>query len=204
MDFLFDGNESAARTVVLAHGAGAPMDSSFMATIAQGLAERGLRVVRFEFPYMAYRRAHGVRKGPDRAPVLLECWRDVIARLGGPDDLVIGGKSMGGRIATMIADEQKVAGLVCFSYPFHPAGRQETTRTAHLRTLETPTLILQGTRDPLGNRDDVAGYDLSPAIALHWLDDGDHDLKPRKASGRTHVQNLDEAVQAAAGFVLAL
>jgi len=73
-----------------------------------------------------------------------------------------------------------------------------------LRAIRTPTLILQGTRDALGNRDDVAGYELSPVIALRWLEDGDHDLKPRKASGRTHAQNVDEAVQAAAGFALAL
>ncbi len=204
MDFLIDGEKIAARTVVLAHGAGAPMDSSFMASVASGLAKSGLRVVRFEFPYMALRRAQGVRKGPDRAPVLLDAWRDAIAQLGGADGLIIGGKSMGGRMATLIADEQEVAGLVCFSYPFHPAGRPQTTRTEHLRAIRTPTLILQGTRDPLGNRDDVAGYELSPVIALRWLEDGDHDLKPRKASGRTHAQNVDEAVQAAARFALAL
>lgn len=204
MDFLIDGEKIAARTVVLAHGAGAPMDSSFMASVASGLAKSGLRVVRFEFPYMALRRAQGVRKGLDRAPVLLDAWRDAIAQLGGADGLIIGGKSMGGRMATLIADEQEVAGLVCFSYPFHPAGRPQTTRTEHLRAIRTPTLILQGTRDPLGNRDDVAGYELSPVIALRWLEDGDHDLKPRKASGRTHAQNVDEAVQAAARFALAL
>ncbi|MEQ8246499.1 MAG: dienelactone hydrolase family protein [Alphaproteobacteria bacterium] len=204
MDFLIDGEKDAPRTVVLAHGAGAPMDSPFMAAVAGGLADRGVRVVRFEFPYMAHRRARGGRKGPDRAPVLMETWREVIARLGRAERLVIGGKSMGGRIATMIADEQKVAGLVCFSYPFHPAGRPQSTRTEHLRSLETPTLILQGTRDPLGNREDVDGYELNSTIALHWLEDGDHDLKPRKASGRTHAQNLDAAVEAAARFVLGL
>lgn len=201
MDFLIDGQNSAARTVVLAHGAGAPMDAPWMTDVAQGLAGHGLRVVRFEFPYMAQRRDTCKRRGPDRPPVLLETWRAVIEELGAPGELIIGGKSMGGRIATMVADTAGVAGLLCFSYPFHPAGRPEKTRTAHLATLETPSLILQGTRDPLGNADDVAGYDLSPAINLHWLEDGDHDLKPRKASGRTHAQNLAEAVDAAAAFV---
>jgi predicted alpha/beta-hydrolase family hydrolase len=177
------------------------MDAPWMTDVAQGLAGHGLRVVRFEFPYMAQRRDTGKRRGPDRPPVLLETWRAVIEELGAPGELIIGGKSMGGRIATMVADTAGVAGLLCFSYPFHPAGRPEKTRTAHLATLETPSLILQGTRDPLGNADDVAGYDLSPAINLHWLEDGDHDLKPRKASGRTHAQNLAEAVDAAAAFV---
>ena len=204
MDLLIDGKKSAARTVVLAHGAGAPMDAPWMTEIAHGLAAHDLRVVRFEFPYMAQRRDSGKRRGPDRPPVLLETWRTVIEQIGNPDHLIIGGKSMGGRIASMVADAEGVAGLLCFSYPFHPAGRPEKTRTEHLGALRTPTLILQGTRDPLGNTEDVAGYDLSATINLHWLEDGDHDLKPRKASGRTHAENLAEAVGATAAFVAAL
>lgn len=201
MDLLIDGQKNAARTVVLAHGAGAPMDAPWMTEVALGLAAHDLRVVRFEFPYMAQRRETGKRRGPDRPPVLLDTWRGVIEAVGNPGELIIGGKSMGGRIATMVADAAGVAGVLCFSYPFHPAGRPEKTRTEHLATLAAPSLILQGTRDPLGNSDDVAGYDLSPAIDLHWLEDGDHNLKPRKASGRTHAQNLAEAVDVAAAFV---
>lgn len=204
IDLLIDGKTSAAHTVVLAHGAGAPMDAPWMTDVAQGLAEHDIRVVRFEFPYMARRRETGKRGPPDRAPVLLEAWRSVIAEIGTPDQLIIGGKSMGARMATMVADMEGVAGLLCFSYPFHPAGRPEKTRTEHLGTLLTPTLIMQGTRDPLGNSDDVAGYDLSAAIKVLWLEDGDHDLKPRKASGRTHAQNLAEAVEAAAAFAASL
>ena len=204
MDLLIDGKKSAARTVVLAHGAGAPMDAPWMTKIAHGLAAHDLRVVRFEFSYMAQRRDSGKRRGPDPPPVLLETWRTVIEQIGNPDHLIIGGKSMGGRIASMVADAEGVAGLLCFSYPFHPAARPEKTRTEHLGALRTPTLILQGTRDPLGNTEDVAGYDLSATIKLHWLEDGDHDLKPRKASGRTHAENLAEAVGAAAAFVAAL
>jgi len=204
MNLLINGENSAARTVVLAHGAGAPMDSPSMEQIALGLGAHGLRVVRFEFPYMARRRDDGKRSGPDRPLVLLDAWRRVIEQVGAADRLIIGGKSMGGRIATMVADEQNVAGLLCFSYPFHPAGRPQTTRTAHLGTLRTPMLVLQGTRDPLGNREEVETYDLSSSINLHWLEDGDHDLKPRKASGRSHGQNIEEAIERAAGFVAAL
>ena len=204
IDLLIDGKENAPRTVVLAHGAGAPMVAPWMTGVAQSLAAYGLRVVRFEFPYMAQRRETGKHRGPDRSPVLLETWRTVIDQLGNPDQLVIGGKSMGGRIASMVADMEGVAGLLCFSYPFHPVGRPEKTRTDHLGVLLTPTLIMQGTRDPLGNTDDVAGYELSAAIKLHWLEDGDHDLKPRKASGRSHAQNLAEAVDAAVAFVATL
>ena len=202
--FLFDGPEAARNTIVLAHGAGAAMDSAFMNTIAAGLADRDLRIARFEFPYMQKRRADGGRRPPDRQPILLACWRRVIAALAPASRLIIGGKSMGGRMASLIADERAVAGLVCFGYPFHPPGRPDKLRTEHLRGLVTPTLILQGERDALGNREDVAGYDLSKAITVHWLGDGDHDLKPRKKSGRTHDENLSEAIAAIGKFVSGL
>lgn len=141
-DILFDGPATARRTIVLAHGAGVGMDSPFMAAMAKGLADRGFRVARFEFPYMAGRRT-GKKRPPDREPALRAAWLRVIAELGA-DSLVIGGKSMGGRIATLIADEAKVAGLVCLGYPFHPVGKPKQLRVEHLRTIKTPTLILQG------------------------------------------------------------
>lgn len=202
-EFLFDGPADAAVTVVLAHGAGAPMDSPFMVAFAEGLAARGLRVARFEFPYMTQRRATGKKRQPDRAPVLEATWLNVIDHLGA-NKLVIGGKSMGGRIASMVADAAGVRGLVCLGYPFHPPGKPEKTRTAHLAELRTPTLILQGTRDSLGNAEAVAGYTLSPAIRLHWLEDGDHGFKPRKASGRTEAGNWAEAIEALADFTRGL
>src|SRR5262245_39309389 len=154
------------------------MDASFMNRAAAGLAARGFRVVRFEFPYMAKRREGGKRGAPDRPPVLLERWKDVVASLGGGGSLVVGGKSLGGRIASMIADEVGARGLVCFGYPFHPPGDPSRLRTAHLENLATPALILQGSRDAFGNRDEVAAYRLSPAIRIHWLYGGEHSIKP--------------------------
>jgi predicted alpha/beta-hydrolase family hydrolase len=203
-EFLTDGPAGAALKVVLAHGAGAPMDSPFMARFAAGLAARGLSVVRFEFPYMRARRERGERRAPDRQPVLQQSWLDTIAELGGGARLVIGGKSMGGRIASYVADQAAVRGLLCLGYPFHPPGDPQRLRTAHLRDLRTRTLIVQGTRDPFGGRDEVAGYPFSPAIRLLWLEDGDHSFKPRRASGRSEEQNLEEAIAAAAGFALRL
>jgi predicted alpha/beta-hydrolase family hydrolase len=217
--FLFDGDAGAALTIALAHGAGASMDSPFMAFFAEGLANRGYRVARFEFPYMASRRAAGANDGGNRRPpdppqVLIETWRAVIAELGaerGPERLVIGGKSLGGRIASMVADDAGVRGLVCLGYPFHPPETQalgnqalaetENKRIAHLKTLHTPTLIVQGTRDPFGTPEEVRGYRLSPAIVVRWLEDGDHNFAPRKRSGRTRQQNVDEALQAIAHFL---
>jgi predicted alpha/beta-hydrolase family hydrolase len=197
--FLFDGPAEADIVVALAHGAGAPMDSPFMAAYAAGLAAAGLRVARFEFPYMAGRR-RGERAGPDREPVLREVWRSVIDEFG-PERLVIGGKSMGGRMASLVADEAHVRGLVCLGYPFHPTGKPTQLRVAHLAKLATPALIVQGERDPFGTRSEVAGYTLSPAIALHWLADGDHSFKPRKSSGRTEQQNWEEGIAAVARWI---
>ena len=193
-------------TVILAHGAGAPMDSAYMTVTSEGLAKAGngrWRVARFEFPYMAARRADGRRRPPDRQARLLESWRAAIAALD-TGAMVIGGKSMGGRMASLVADACGVCGLLCLSYPFHPPRRPDRLRTAHLGDLTTPTLIVQGTRDPLGNTDEVAAYALSPKIQVHWIEDGDHDLVPRKKSGRDTDMNWREATDAAAGFLAAL
>ncbi|MEA2237017.1 MAG: uncharacterized protein QOC81_1741 [Thermoanaerobaculia bacterium] len=199
--FLTDGPEDAAITYAFAHGAGGAMDTPFMTMVARALGERGIRVVRFEFPYMAARRTGGKRGAPDRPAVLLETFREVVAKLGGGERVFIGGKSMGGRMATMVADELAVRGVVCFGYPFHPPGQAAKVRTSHLETLATPMLVLQGERDPFGNREDVATYTLSPSIRLAWIPDGDHSLKPRAKSGTTENQNLVLAVDLAAAFM---
>ena len=204
VDLLSLGPADAPFSVVLAHGAGAPMDSPFMNTVAEGLAREGLRCVRFEFPYMAARRADGRRRPPNPQRQLLATWRAVVSQLGAPQRLVIGGKSMGGRMASLVADECGAAGLVCLGYPFHPVGKPERLRTEHLATLRTPTLIVQGERDALGRREEVQTYTLAPSVRLEWMPDGDHDLKPRKASGHTHEENLALAVNAVAQHVARL
>ncbi len=198
---LVDGPARDAPRLVLAHGAGAPMDSDFMQQTAEAIAGHGITVVRFEFPYMAKRRGDDRRRPPDRAAVLAAHYRAVVEQLGGAESLVIGGKSMGGRIATQIADRAGVAGVVCFGYPFHPPGKPETLRTAHLRGLRTPALIVQGERDPFGRPDEVAGYDLATGIELLWLPDGDHSLVPRVRSGHRKEGHWRDAARAAAEFV---
>src|SRR5512143_3660798 len=202
-DLLFDGPDDAPTTIVLAHGAGAPMNTPFMNSVARGLAARaGVRVVRFEFPYMRARRETKRRTGaPDREPVLRNSWKEVVEKLGGGRKLVIGGKSMGGRIASLVADEVGARGLVCLGYPFHPPGRPEKLRTKHLETLRTPALVVQGTRDQFGTREDVRGYRLSAAIRIVWLEDGDHSWKPRASSGRTESQNMADGIRAILDFL---
>ncbi len=202
-EFLFNGPEAAPLTLALAHGAGSFMDTEFMNAFAEGLAvqgQGGLRVARFEFPYMVARRDDGRRRPPNPQSVLLDAWRRAIAALG-PARLAIGGKSMGGRIASMVADESGVRALVCLGYPFHPQGNSEKLRVAHLSTLRTPTLIVQGTRDPFGTEGEVPRYPLSPSIALHWIDDGDHNLAPRKSSGRNVDRTWTEAISAIGDFL---
>ena len=201
--WLTDGPAKADCTIALAHGAGLPMDSPFMEHIACGLAENGYRVVRFEFPYMADRRTHGTKKPPNREPVLRETWLEVIRSLG-PERLVISGKSMGGRIASLVAEEAQVMGLVALGYPFHPVGKPDRLRVEHLAHITTPTLILQGERDPFGKPEEVATYALGPQVRVEWIADGEHSFKPRKASGLTTEQNWDTAVQHFAQFCRAL
>jgi len=190
--------------LLLAHGAGAPMDSGFMTAFAEALSAEGLAAIRFEFPYMRKRRADGSKRPPDRMPKLEAEFREAYARASERRASVfIGGKSMGGRAASMIADDLKPAGLVCLGYPFHPPGKPENLRTAHLEALETPALFVQGERDPFGKRDEVPAYSLSSAIEIAWSPDGDHDLKPRKASGLTHEETIRAAAAHVAGFMRA-
>lgn len=200
MNFLTIGPEDAEITIILAHGAGAPMDSASMTAAAEALAAEGFRVARFEFAYMAARR-DGVRKPPPKAELVMDEYRQAVEELGARTPLIIGGKSMGGRVASMIADELHkagtIAGLLCLGYPFHPPEKPGQLRTAHLEHLGTPALICQGTRDPFGTREEVATYKLSQQIELLWLEDGDHDLKPRKKisgfSAADHLKTLAAA-----------
>ena len=184
MEMLVDGPAEAPVTILLAHGAGAPMDSPAMNLITQALTGRDLRVARFEFSYMAARRTDAGRKPPPRADRLVGEYHAAIDALKAPRRLVIGGKSMGGRVASMIADachgDGRIAGLLCIGYPFHPPAKPGNLRTAHLEELQAPTLICQGTRDPFGTREEVPHYTLSEKIRIAWFEDGDHDLRPRK------------------------
>jgi predicted alpha/beta-hydrolase family hydrolase len=212
IEMLTDGAADARRHLLLAHGAGAGMTTPFLTTVAHSIAARAVTVHRFELAYMAARRATGKRLPPPKAETLtgeyLEAVSTVRARLPAGARLLIGGKSMGGRIASLIADalhaEGAIAGLVVLGYPFHPPGKPEVLRTAHLETLATPTLIVQGVRDPFGSRSEVEGYALSPSIAILWAGDGDHDLGPRGGSGFTRKGNLAAAADAVAAFAAGL
>jgi predicted alpha/beta-hydrolase family hydrolase len=203
------GAASQDRHLLLAHGAGAGKDSPFMARIAEEIAARGIAVSRFDFAYMAARAATGKRRPPPRADTLTGEYTGAVealaAELPAGTRIFIGGKSMGGRVASLVADklhtENRIAGLVCLGYPFHPPAKPEQLRTAHLAALACPALIVQGTRDPFGGEDEVAGYELAPSIRVAWIGDGDHDLGPRGGSGYTRKGNLAAAADAVARFI---
>jgi predicted alpha/beta-hydrolase family hydrolase len=208
--FLQDGPGDARMTILLAHGAGAPMDSASMNAAAKALAAVGFQVARFEFAYMAARRTGKGRKPPPRAETLKDEYLAAVEELAPARPLIIGGKSMGGRVASMVADtlytKDAISGLVCLGYPFHPPAKPTQLRTKHLEGITTPTLICQGTRDGFGARDEVPGYALSDKIEILWLEDSDHDLKPRKTisgfSAADHLKTMADAVAAFAARIV--
>lgn len=202
MNFIKNGPESGP-VCLFAHGAGAPMDSDFMETVACLLAEKGVHVIRFEFPYMQERRVSGKKRPPNRQPELLECLEQVITEINRP--CVLMGKSMGGRMASILAAQdgasKLIKGVLALGYPFHPAGKPEKLRVDHLPNLNSPMAIVQGTRDALGNQETVESLDLPSDLHINWLEDGDHDLKPRVKSGFKHEEHIQAAVDIAAMFI---
>jgi len=209
---LINPNSAAFATIILAHGAMAPMDSPFLNRMAELLVVRGLNVVRFEFSYMAARRNGGPKRPPPRAEKLLHEYTAAVAELRGRAEfvmpLIIGGKSLGGRVASMVADglfaAKAVDGLVCLGYPFHPPNKPENLRILHLKAMMCPTLILQGERDPFGCKTEIEAYQLEPKIEFLWMGDGDHDFGPRGRSGYTKTDNMRAAADAVQAFAQSL
>ena len=206
---LHAGPNDAAQRLILAHGAGAGVNSPFITDMSSLLAARGIGLTLFEFAYMAGRRTGGPRSPPPKTDVLAGEYMGVVksvsANLQPGQNLTIGGKSLGGRVASLIAEEAykagKISGMICLGYPFHPPGKPENLRTAHLASITCPSLILQGHRDPFGTRAEVEAFELPAAIQLHWLNDGDHDFGPRGESGFTRKENLNSAADAIVAFL---
>ena len=200
--YALDGPENATSVVVLGHGAGAGLDSEFMVAMAIGLGAAGLRVCRFNFVYM-----ERGRKPPDRQPVLEETFRAVVDEVGALHpgrDLVLGGKSMGGRIASHVAASgARADALVFLGYPLHPPGRPDRLRAVHLAEIQAPMLFVEGTRDPFCPLDTLEEVrrGLPARTDVLVVDDGDHSLKVRRSSGRTTAQAWDEAIRGVASWL---
>lgn len=194
---MFKKENCPVARVLFAHGAGAGMDHPFILQMDELLSGIGLQVIRFEFPYMQRRREDGKRRPPDRMPVLLEHYKALIESHCVESDVpvYIAGKSMGGRVASMLLDETDAVACFALGFPFHPLGKPDKLRTGHLEDITKPVHIFQGTRDAMGYREEVLHYELSESVHLHWLEDGDHDLKPRKASGFSQQMHLEHVTR---------
>ncbi|WP_421260713.1 alpha/beta fold hydrolase [Aeromonas jandaei] len=203
-EVIREGAVDAPVRILLAHGAGAGMEHTFLAELSRLLAGPDIEVVRFNFPYMSKRDQDGKRRPPDRQPVLLAHWREMVREFAHPR-LFLAGKSMGGRMAAEISDEiyceMNAAGLLILGYPFHPPARPDRWRGEVLKQIKTPTLLLQGERDTFGSRVELADFPFSSAVSVHWLTDGDHGFKPRKSSGLCEQDNLQQAASRIRQFV---
>jgi hypothetical protein len=212
---LYGAADPAGRLFILAHGAGAGQQHPFITHLASSLAERGVRVLTFNFLYMEAR-----RRTPDRAPLLEATWLGVMthaAQSGWGDErhLIIGGKSMGGRIASMVAADApapaagaperpgentariRAAGLVLLGYPLHPPGQPDRPRVEHLPRLAAPTLVVQGTRDAFGTVDEVRAAFRTVPAPVDWqvIDGGDHSFAVPKSAGRS-AGDVQESIAA--------
>jgi predicted alpha/beta-hydrolase family hydrolase len=195
-------------TLLLAHGAGAAMDSAFMNKMADALAGLDLAVARFEFAYMAARRDGGSKRPPPQADKLIGEFQTALQTLMGETagPLIIGGKSMGGRVAAMLAGGAslpgRVIGVSCLGYPFHPTGKPDADwRLQPLENARRPVLVLQGDRDPFGSQAELDAITLPEHVSLHYLEDGNHDFGPRGKSPATLDGNISEAARTIAEFV---
>ncbi|NRB40574.1 MAG: alpha/beta fold hydrolase [Pseudomonadales bacterium] len=208
-DFLVNGPENTSHSFVFAHGAGAGMDHEFMQTVTRQLVEKGIRVIRFEFPYMQKRREQGTKTPPNRQPQLIEAYAQALHDAPLTGKVIIGGKSMGGRIASLLAadlpEDISIDALICLGFPFYAPKKQREpafSRGEHLHHMQTPTLILQGERDHFGKAHELDDMPFADPVSYTFLDDGDHSFKPRVKSGFTLAQNIEKTVNLMAEFIL--
>tara|TARA_B110000908_G_C10227361_1_gene438697 strand:- start:1110 stop:1730 length:621 start_codon:yes stop_codon:yes gene_type:complete len=198
---LINTAQNPIATFVFAHGAGAGQNSEFMQQIAEGLVKHNINMVRFNFAYMQLAEDLGKRRPPDRAEKLLDHFKKVLSEGDDRLPIFIGGKSMGGRMASMLLQESAAIGCICMGYPFHPPSKPEKLRTSHLETINKPVLILQGERDSFGTREEISSYNLSTQVQVSYLTDGDHSFKPRKASGFSLDGHINLAITQTAKFI---
>ncbi len=200
---IYQQAEQAKAVFVFAHGAGADMNHEFMQQVSNALVAKQISVLRFNFPFMDKRALDGKRRPPDRMPNLLSCYNEVITSITSKLPIFIGGKSMGSRVAAMVANEhfERVSGVICLGYPFHPPGKADKLRLEPLIEAKLPVIIIQGDRDTLGNEEEITSYALPDICQVKYLLDGDHSFKPRVKSGTTLAANIDEAITQMVKFI---
>lgn len=205
--------ETPKALVIFSHGAGADKSCSFMEDFTERVVKHNISVLRFNFPYMDRRINEGRKFPPDRMPKLLVSLSELLTQQNNELPVFLMGKSMGSRVAaTFMSDDelviqqtehQWIKGVIALGYPFHPQNKPEKLRLEPVQTVRCPMLILQGDRDKLGSKEEIALYELSSAVEVSYLPDGDHDLKPRVKSGFSHDDNLQVAADKVAEFIKA-
>nr|WP_088331049.1 alpha/beta family hydrolase [Lacimicrobium sp. SS2-24] len=195
--------EQPVASLLLAHGAGAGMNSDFMQQLAEQIAACGVTVHRFNFSYMQRSEEEGKKRPPQPLPKLMNDFEAALESVDSQSPLFVGGKSMGGRVASMLGDSERIKGCLCYGYPFHPPGKPDKLRTAHLQEGGKPILILQGERDPFGTRVECENFQLHPRVRLSFIDDGEHSFKPRKSAATTLEQNMTNAAHRSLDFIKA-
>jgi hypothetical protein len=210
-DYAWQGPKRGAdRAVLLSHGAGSDMNGAALCAVADALAAAGIPSLRFNYPY----RTAG-KRAPDRPKVLESATREAAAELARrskltPAQLVLGGRSMGGRYCSMVVgaaeDAVPALGLLMLGYPLHAAGRPEQPRAEHFPRLTVPVLFVSGTRDAMAGKPELtsAARRIVGPVTFHWLDTADHGYRPLKASGRTAGDVLDEVAAVAVDWVRVL
>ena len=199
--------ENAKALVIFAHGAGADMNHQYIEELVQLMNAQQLNVLRFNFPFMDKRKLDGKRRPPDRMPALVACYQSILANVTTTLPIYIAGKSMGGRVAAILAGDKDlmkahlIRGVICLGYPFHPVKKPEKLRLVPLQETQLPVLILQGQRDALGSEIEINEYEVSTYCQLHFFNDGDHDLKPRVKSGYNLKQHQSAAVNTMRRFI---
>jgi len=203
-NILIDGNKEAKTLLILAHGAGSPMDSVFMNTIVKSIIERDILVIRFEFPYMSKRRLEK-NSFPDKVPILCCFYKDIyykIKKMFPKKNIWIGGKSMGGRVSVIISNEIDVAGVIVLGYPFHAINNKDKLRLDCLQSKGPSILIIQGTRDKFGSFNEVKKYDLDKKNSIFWIKDGDHSFNTLKRSKNNSEDSMKDACFQVCNFIL--
>ena len=186
--------------LVLAHGAGSPMDSDWLNNITNKLELNNIEVIRFEFPYMENRRRIGKKSPPDKLSILINKFNNIVNSINKP--VFIAGKSMGGRIASMIAPtNNNVLGVIAYGYPFHPIGKPEKLRTEHLKKYNKPMLIIQGENDPFGKSKKWNDFNIDKNIEVFPISKANHDLKPNKSTGLSLDDTINIAVEKTTKFI---
>ena len=185
---------TGAVNVVFSHGSGIGMNHEFMQWVAAAMSSKNFTVYLFEFGYMQQIQATGIKRPPPAVAKLELEYLAVLNELALPGPLIIGGKSLGGRVASLIVERTNALGWFALGYPFHPQGKPQTLRVEHLLTSHKPGIIVQGARDALGSYDEVLGYKLPAHIDLSWLANMDHSFNPYKASHYSQIEAVEQSV----------